>query len=89
MAFTAGYKVNEGTQYEFTVSDETIAEMVQASDSGISEGDLGPYCYSALIDSRVYKLFAAQGNFGWPGDTGAAFASKALTCCPGILEGWD
>lgn len=28
MAFTAGYKVNEGTQYEFTVSNETIQEMV-------------------------------------------------------------
>lgn len=66
MAFTAGYKVNEGTQYEFTVSNETIQEMVQASDTGIGEADLGPYCYSALIDSRVYQLRAAQGNFGWP-----------------------
>lgn len=89
MAFTAGYKVNEGTQYEFTVSNETIQEMVQASDTGIGEADLGPYCYSALIDSRVYQLRAAQGNFGWPGETGAAFASIAKESCPGIVEGWS
>jgi len=89
MAFTAGYKVNEGTQYEFTVSNETIQEMVQASDSGIGEADLGPYCYSALIDSRVYQLRAAQGNFGWPGDTGASFAAIAKESCPGIIEGWS
>lgn len=89
MAFTAGYKVNEGTQYEFTVSNETIPEMVQASDSGIGEADLGPYCYSALIDSRVYKLFAAQGNYAWPNHTGADAANWAKTACPGILEGWD
>ena len=89
MAFTAGYKVNEGTQYEFTVSNETIQEMVQASDSGIGEADLGPYCYSALIDSRVYQLRAAQGNFAWPDHTGADFAAIAKECCPGILEGWS
>ena len=89
MAFTAGYKVNEGTQYEFTVSNETIQEMVQASDTGIGEADLGPYCYSALIDSRVYQLRAAQGNFGWPGQTGATFAGMAKESCPGIVEGWS
>ena len=89
MAFTAGYKVNEGTQYEFTVSNETIQEMVQASDTGIGEADLGPYCYSALIDSRVYKLFAAQGDFAWPDHTGADFASIAKATCPGIIEGWS
>lgn len=88
MAFTAGYKVNENTQYEFTVSNETIAEMVQQA-GGIGEGDLGPYCYSALIDSRVYKLFAAYGNFAWPDHTGADFASIAKTACPGIVEGWS
>lgn len=89
MAFTAGYKVNEGTQYEFTVSNETIQEMVQASESGIGEADLGPYCYSALIDSRVYQLRAAQGNFAWPDHTGADFAAIAKECCPGIVEGWS
>ena len=52
MAFTTGYKVNEGTDYEFTVSNETIQEAVLA-DGGITESDIAAYCYSALIDSRI------------------------------------
>lgn len=58
MAFTSGYKVNEGTDYEFTVSNETISEMVQASDTGITEADIASYCYSALIDSRIETVKA-------------------------------
>lgn len=87
MGFTAGYKVNVGTQFEFTVSDETLAEVVQGG--GITDGDLAEYCYTALYDSRVYKLFAAQGNYAWPDHTGADAANWAKTACPGILEGWD
>ena len=54
MPFTAGYKVNENTDYEFTVSDETIQEMVQGG--GITESDIADYCYTALHDSRIYSL---------------------------------
>ena len=56
MGFTAGYKLNTGTQYEFTVSNETIAEAV-AADGGITEGDISPYCYTALVDSRIQSVF--------------------------------
>ena len=56
MGFTAGYKVNEGTDYEFTVSDETISEVVL--DTGIGESDIADYCYSALIDSRIETVKA-------------------------------
>lgn len=54
MPFTSGYKVNENTDYEFTVSDETIQEMVQGG--GITESDIADYCYTALVDNRVYSL---------------------------------
>ena len=87
MPFTAGYKVNVGTQYEFTVSDETLSEVVQGG--GITDSDLAEYCYTALIDSRVHRLFAAQGNFAWPDHTGADFAAIAKESCPGIVEGWS
>lgn len=56
MGFTAGYKLNAGTQYEFTVSNETISEAVQA-EGGITEGDIAPYCYTALVDSRINSVF--------------------------------
>ena len=59
MSFTAGYKVNEGTQYEFTVSDETIQEAVQAT-GGITDADISDYCYTALIDNRIHRLIAAS-----------------------------
>lgn len=59
MSFTAGYKVNEGTQYEFTVSDETIQEAVQAT-GGITDADISDYCYTALIDNRVRRLIASD-----------------------------
>lgn len=85
MAFTAGYKVNEDTQFEFTVSDETIQEMVQV-EGGITNSDLTEYCYTALIDSRVYRLFAAQGAYA--GD-GGQMPGWALTACPGIVEGYS
>lgn len=55
MPFTKGYKVNENTQFEFTVSNETLSEVVIGG--GITEEDLAEYCYSALIDSRVYRIF--------------------------------
>lgn len=56
MPFTSGYKVNEGTDYEFTVSNETINEVVL--DTGITEADIADYCYSALIDSRIETVKA-------------------------------
>lgn len=56
MSFTPGYVVNEGTQYEFTVSNETISEAVLADD-GITESDIAPYCYTALVDSRIKSVF--------------------------------
>ena len=56
MSFTLGYKLNAGTQYEFTVSTETIAEAV-AAEGGITEADIAPYCYTALIDSRIHSVF--------------------------------
>lgn len=56
MGFTAGYKVYEGTDYEFTVSNETINEVVL--DTGITEADIADYCYSALIDSRIETVKA-------------------------------
>lgn len=87
MGFTQGYKVNADTQFEFTVSNETLSEVVIGG--GITEEDLAEYCYSALIDSRVYKLFAAYGGFSWPDHTGADFASIAKASCPGIVEGWS
>ena len=54
MGFTIGYKVNENTDYEFTVSNETIDEVVL--DTGITEADIAAYCYSALIDSRIVTV---------------------------------
>lgn len=56
MAFTMGYKVNANTQYEFTVSNETIQEVVLGG--GITDGDIADYCYTALVDSRVKRLLA-------------------------------
>lgn len=57
MPFTLGQKFNENTDWEFTVSNETIAEMVQA-DGGITESDIADYCYVALIDTRVVAMIA-------------------------------
>lgn len=58
MPFTIGYKVNENTNYEFTVSNETISEMVQ--NDGITEQDIANYCYTALIDNRIHRLIASD-----------------------------
>ena len=57
MPFTRGYKVNANTDYEFTVSNETINDAV-LSDGGITESDIAAYCYSALIDSRIETVKA-------------------------------
>lgn len=57
MGFTLGHKFNEGTDWEFTVSNETIAEAVQA-EGGITEADIADYCYVALIDTRVVAMVA-------------------------------
>lgn len=82
MPFTAGYKVNANTQFEFTVSNETISEMVQ-QEGGIIESDIGAYCYTALIDSRVKKLFAAATyDGGWDGN---ACNSWANSHCAGVF----
>lgn len=57
MGFTLGTVFNEGTDWEFTVSQETLAEAVQA-EGGITEADIADYCYVALIDSRVVAMLA-------------------------------
>lgn len=58
MSFTQGYTVNANTQYAFTVSNETIDEIVQGG--GITEQDIADYCYTALIDNRINRLIAAD-----------------------------
>lgn len=57
MGFTLGTVFNEGTDWEFTVSQETFAEAVQAQ-GGITEADIADYCYVALIDTRVAAMVA-------------------------------
>lgn len=54
MGFTLGTKFNEGTDWEFTVSAETLAEVVTGG--GITEADIADYCYTAFIDKRVASL---------------------------------
>lgn len=75
MGFTQGYKVNANTQFEFTVSNETLSEVVQGG--GITEEDLAEYCYSALIDSRVYRIFPEMhtDSFtpGWEGTVASEY----------------
>lgn len=66
MGFTAGYKVNENTDYEFTVSNETLSELVQGG--GITEDDISDYCYSALVDSRVAKIVETQHHTSFESD---------------------
>lgn len=77
MGFTAGYKVNEGTDYEFTVSDETISEVVL--DTGISESDIAAYCYSALFDTRVAKIVATQHHTSFEPDWESIVRSNYYT----------
>lgn len=82
MGFTQGYKVNQNTQFEFTVSNETLSEVVQ--DGGITEGDIADYCYTALIDSRVHSLFAgATYDGGWDGSACTSWANEH---CAGIFR---
>lgn len=75
MPFTKGYKVNANTQFEFTVSNETLSEVVIGG--GITEGDLAEYCYSALIDSRVYRVFPEMHTTsmdpGWDGTVASEY----------------
>lgn len=61
MAFTLGTKFNEGTDWEFTVSQETIAEAVQV-EGGITEADIADYCYVGLIDARVVAMLAESSR---------------------------
>lgn len=78
MGFTLGTKFNEGTDWEFTVSQETIAEAVQA-EGGITEADIADYCYVALIDSRVVAMLAEStrnsndGLYPWAMEYCAAY----------------
>lgn len=82
MGFTQGYKVNANTQFEFTVSNETLSEVVQGG--GITEGDIADYCYTALIDSRVHSLFAgATYDGGWDGSACTSWANEH---CAGIFR---
>ena len=78
MGFTSGTVFNEGTDWEFTVSNETIAEAVQA-EGGITEADIADYCYVALIDSRVVAMLAEStrnsndGLYPWAMEFCAAY----------------
>lgn len=78
MGFTLGTKFNEGTDWEFTVSQETVAEAVQA-EGGITEADIADYCYAALIDSRVVAMLAEStrnsndGLYPWAMEYCAAY----------------
>lgn len=56
MGFTLGTTFNSGTDWEFTVSQETLAEVVAGG--GITEADIADYCYVALIDARVVAMVA-------------------------------
>lgn len=56
MGFTLGTVFNEGTDWEFTVSQETLGEVVAGG--GITEADIADYCYAALIDARVVAMLA-------------------------------
>ena len=76
MPFTLGQKFNKNTDWEFTISNETIAEMVQA-DGGISESDIAEYCYSALIDKRVYAMIAESTR-----ETNSGLYPWATDYCP-------
>lgn len=75
MPFTKGYKVNANTQFEFTVSNETLSEVVLGG--GITEGDLADYCYTALIDSRVAKVVPEMHTTsfepGWEGTVASEY----------------
>lgn len=78
MGFTSGTKFNEGTDWEFTVSAETIAEAV-AADGGITEADIADYCYVSLIDARVAAMLAEStrnsndGLYPWAMESCAAY----------------
>ena len=78
MGFTLGTVFNEGTDWEFTVSNETIAEAVQA-EGGIKEADIADYCYVALIDARVVAMLAEStrssndGLYPWAMEFCAAY----------------
>ena len=78
MGFTLGTVFNEGTDWEFTVSNETLAEAVQA-EGGITEADIADYCYVALIDSRVVAMLAEStrnsndGLYPWAMEFCAAY----------------
>lgn len=78
MGFTLGTKFNEGTDWEFTVSAETIAEAVQA-EGGITEADIADYCYVGLIDARVVAMLAEStrnsndGLYPWAMEYCAAY----------------
>lgn len=61
MGFTLGTKFNAGTDWEFTVSQETIAQAVQA-EGGITEADIANFCYCAFIDQRVSAMLSESGR---------------------------
>jgi hypothetical protein len=80
MGFTLGTVFNEGTDWEFTVSNETLGEVVQGG--GITEADIADYCYVALIDSRVVAMIAESsrnsndGLYPWASEYCAAYNSN-------------
>lgn len=75
MGFTLGQKFNENTDWEFRISNETIAQVVAGT--GISESDIADYCYSAFIDKRITSVIpestrnSNDGLYPW-----------AQECCP-------
>lgn len=78
MSFTLGQKFNANTEWEFTVSNETLSEMVQA-DGGITEQDISEYCFTALIDKRIHAMVPESirntndGLYPWAHDYCAAY----------------
>lgn len=60
MGFTLGTVFNEGTDWEFTVSQETLAEAVAGG--GITEADIGAYCYTAFFDARIKAMLSESSR---------------------------
>lgn len=75
MGFTLGTKFNDNTDWEFTVSQELISEVV--SGGGVTEADIAPYCYVALIDARVAAMLQESSR-----NTNDGLYPWALDYCP-------
>lgn len=81
MGFTLGTKFNEDTEWEFSVSNETIESVV--SGGGVTESDIADYCFTALIDARCKSMVAESvrntndGLYPWALDYCAGYMSNS------------